>query len=79
MTHHCIKPWWKRLRFGEIGWQPVIFPARWGIECKSPEVEKYLRNIRPDSEAGGYLFVSGIDLDVRAVWHAAVFRLNEGD
>ena len=52
MTHHCIKPWWKRLRFGEIGWQPVISPACWGIECKSPEVEKYLRNICPDSEAG---------------------------
>jgi chemotaxis methyl-accepting protein methylase len=50
---------------GVLGTQDMVVANRFLCHMKPPAAEKCLRNIARLVKPGGYLFVSGIDLDVR--------------
>jgi len=50
---------------GAIGQQKIVIANRFLCHMRPPEAESCLRKIGKLVEPGGYLFVSGIDLDVR--------------
>jgi chemotaxis methyl-accepting protein methylase len=50
---------------GVLGTQDMVVANRFLCHMKPPAAEKCLRNIAGLVKPGGYLFVSGIDLDVR--------------
>ena len=49
-----------------LGPQDIVVASNFLCHMEPPDAEKCLRNIAGPSETGGYLFVSGVDLDVRA-------------
>ena len=51
---------------GVLGYQDIVVANRFLFHMKQPAAERCLRNIARLVKPGGYLFVSGIDLDVRA-------------
>ena len=50
---------------GVLGTQDMVVANRFLCHMKPPAAEKCLRNVARLVKPGGYLFVSGIDLDVR--------------
>ena len=50
---------------GDVGRQDIVVANRFLCHMTPPAAEQCLRNIQQLVEPGGYLFVSGVDLDVR--------------
>ncbi len=50
---------------GLVGPQSIVVANKFLCHMEPPDAERCLRNIARLAEPGGYLFVSGVDLDVR--------------
>lgn len=50
----------------KLGGQDIVFANKFLFHMESAEAQTCLRNVMRLVNAGGYLFVSGVDLDVRA-------------